>query len=87
MQEDQVLQAVTAMLRTRTKVMGDEGLPKLALECSEADRARLEEHPQYEKGTTERWAWHAGYVAAMNDALRMIDDEVTEYPMVMGPAA
>jgi hypothetical protein len=79
--DSDVLAAVTKMLEARIPVMGEEGLKKLSAECSEEDRERLASQVQHRKGTTERWAWHAGYVSAMNDALRMIKSRAREFPI------
>lgn len=62
-----VLAALTRMLRARTKTMGS------ALQRPEYPHAR---------GTAAR-AWHNGYVAAMRDALKMIENREGEYPMSM----
>jgi len=79
--DEAVLKAVTDMLQGRIPTMGREGLSKLKAQCSDEGRATLADHPQYEEGTTERWAWHAGYVVAMRDTLGMIEKNVTEWPM------
>ena len=76
-----VLRAVAKMLEGRIPTMRDEGLARLLAECSAEDRARLEAHPHLREGTTERWAWHAGYITAMADALRMIKNREPSYPI------
>lgn len=67
--DPEVLAAVTRMLKARTKTM---------------DRALQRPRPGYPHatGTTAR-AWHSGYVAAMRDALKMIESREGAYPMTM----
>jgi hypothetical protein len=70
-----VLAAVTAMLRARTKHMG------AALRAK--DSPQLEQNKHLDEGTVERAYWHAGYVTAMRDVLRMIDRREEKYPVEM----
>src|SRR5208282_740464 len=67
-----VLAAVTNMLRVRAKRMS-----------KALDAKRLSAGKHLDEGAPERAYWHAGYVAAMRDALRMIDRRESEYPMTM----
>jgi len=76
-----VLAAVAAMLEARISIMRGEGLPELVAECSPEERRRFESHSVHQKGTTERVAWHAGYISAMNDTLRMINGHILKWPM------
>jgi hypothetical protein len=61
------------MLELRSRTMGD----ALASDFGEA----LKGGKHLDEGTSERAYWHAGYVTAMRDALRMIQERVGEYPI------
>lgn len=41
----------------------------------------LKTHLYLDEGTSERAYWHAGYVSAMKDTLRMIKNREPEYPI------
>lgn len=72
-----VLAALTSMLRVRIPTMGGAlGEPELA--------EHLSTQLHLDEGTGERAYWHAGYVSAMRDMLRMIEHRVDEYPMTDG---
>jgi len=67
--DSDVLAAVTKMLRARSRRMGDA-----------IDVRHLQGGKHLDDGTPERTYWHAGYVRAMCDALRMIERREKEYP-------
>lgn len=68
-----LLVAVRRVLEARTSELRDGELPKLFSECSEKNQEWLEENSLHEPGTTERYAWTAGYAAALSDILQMLD--------------
>lgn len=76
----EVLQTVTKMLEAAIPEMRDESLPQLFDECSIKNREWLESNSLHWPGTTECYAWHAGYVAAMSDILQMLKRRRTECP-------
>ena len=65
--DTEVLTAVQMMLQLRSEKMN------AALEHKDCP---------HKKGTTAH-AWHAGYISAMQDALRMIKKRPGEYPVTM----
>lgn len=73
--DTELLASVTTMLEARIAAL-KEGLVDLASDCTEEDRERLSTHPEYRKGTTERWAWHAGNISGKADTLRMIKKRI-----------
>lgn len=75
--DDAVLAAVTKMLKARSKTMGT------ALKRDHEEQLR--EQRQLDEGTLERAYWHAGYVSALRDVLRMITRGDTTWPIVMEP--
>ena len=70
--DSDVLTAVTKMMRARSHRM-----------YGALNKRHLRGGKHLDDGTVERTYWHAGYVVAMQDALRMIDRREREYPMVM----
>jgi hypothetical protein len=72
-----VLTAVTAMLRARTEHMGSALRTRYILQ--------LEQSKHLDEGSVERAYWHAGYVTAMLDTLRMIERREEKYPIEMIP--
>lgn len=51
---------------------------QLKQQCSARDQSRIATHPEYERGTIERWAWHAGYVTCLGSILHLIDKRLAE---------
>lgn len=71
--ESAILGAVTRMLEERLSSMQE--MPEFS--------KHLEAKLHLDQGTPERAYWRHGYVAAMQDTLKMIQDRHTEYPIVM----
>jgi N-methylhydantoinase A/oxoprolinase/acetone carboxylase beta subunit len=70
-----VLTAVTKMLASRSKRMAD----ALERDC----RDQLSKQKHLDEGSSARAYWHAGYVAALRDALRMIERREDEWPIAL----
>lgn len=71
-----ILWAIKRLLDERFPSLGLK-LEQLRVQCSEEDQRRIATHPEYESGTIERWAWHAGYVACLGSIVHLIDQQLT----------
>ncbi len=72
-----ILWAIKGLLEWHVPRVGMK-VDQLRRQCSAEDQGRIATHPEYERGTIERWAWHAGYVACMGSILHLIDKRLAE---------
>lgn len=76
--DEGVLISVAEMLDLRSRKM------KKALQ--ENSKELLKDDKHLDEGTPEQAYWHAGYVAAMQDALRLLKSREGEWPLTMTPS-
>lgn len=75
--DGEILWAIKGLLDARFPSLGLK-LEQLRAQCSEEEQRRIATHPEYERGTIERWAWHAGYVACLGSIVHLIDRQLAE---------
>lgn len=73
----EILWAIKGVLEWHFPRLGMK-IEQLQHQCSAEEQGRIATHPEYERGTIERWAWHAGYVACMGSILHLIDKRLAE---------
>jgi len=73
--DGEVLWGIKKVLDERFPALGLE-LEHLRAQCSDEDQRHITTHPEYDHGTTERWAWHTGYVACLGSIVHLIDQQL-----------